>query len=212
MWSDAQTIITHIESAFQSVESGTTKLPQGVFDIQAMNGRKTRMFYNALCDISGEEIRILETGARFGASTASLAYDNSGVILTEVGSWSDFGATFNIFIQNIQPYVDMTKMTTVFGELPNVNLSEVPPVTVFVIDSVTTSRDIPSVASLINTPYAVFVIDDWNWEGVRNDTREGLASAGLSVVYEKNIFTDFDTEGAATYWNGMGVFVVSKSI
>lgn len=60
----------------------------------------------------------------------------------------------------------------------------------------------------------VFVVDDWNWEGVRNGTRKAIEDMQLETLFEKEVLVDKndvesfrDKEG---WWNGIFVSVLRK--
>ena len=53
MWSSTESVIAHVEKALASVEQLKKKseLPVSLFKIEGMTGVKTRLFYNAICDV-----------------------------------------------------------------------------------------------------------------------------------------------------------------
>jgi hypothetical protein len=59
----------------------------------------------------------------------------------------------------------------------------------------------------------IFIVDDWNWQQVRDGTYRAIKQLNAKIVYEKEIKTTTDnstTTLSDTWWNGMGVFVLSK--
>ena len=65
--------------------------------------------------------------------------------------------------------------------------------------------------------WAVVVIDDWNWPGVRDGTREGMKALDIPVVFEKEIILPAADvvdmphhRGRDSWWNGIFVMVVDK--
>lgn len=49
---------------------------------------------------------------------------------------------------------------------------------------------------------AVILVDDWNMPGVRAGTHQGLAAAGLRILWQRDLASD------RGWWQGLGVFFV----
>jgi hypothetical protein len=62
----------------------------------------------------------------------------------------------------------------------------------------------------------IFIVDDWNWQQVRDATLKSIKDLNLTTVYEKEIRTSYDNsvpplhEIRKTWWNGMYVAVLKK--
>ena len=62
----------------------------------------------------------------------------------------------------------------------------------------------------------IFVVDDWNWEDVRNGTRNSIQNLNLKILYEREIRLTFDNShtpqelGRNTWWNGIYVAILEK--
>jgi hypothetical protein len=65
--------------------------------------------------------------------------------------------------------------------------------------------------SAVLADVCVLIVDDWNAIGVNNQTYNALSEIDYTVVYENGVKTNYDSEAATTYWNGMGVFVLVKN-
>ena len=60
----------------------------------------------------------------------------------------------------------------------------------------------------------IFVVDDWNWERVRNATNKSIEDLQLNVLWKKEILLSTDnstTHEKTTWWNGIGVFLLQKN-
>jgi asparagine synthetase A len=60
----------------------------------------------------------------------------------------------------------------------------------------------------------IFVIDDWNWEQVRESTNKSIEDLKLKVLWKKEIKLSDDnstTHEKTTWWNGIGIFLLQKN-
>lgn len=64
----------------------------------------------------------------------------------------------------------------------------------------------------------IFIVDDWNWQSVRDGTTSCIKSLGFTVLYEKEIRLTWDNSHtpeklAKTTWhNGIYVALLQKAI
>lgn len=216
MWSNPETLITHIEDSLHKVESGITKLPQQVFDMVGMTGRKTRMFLNHLCDVS-EPINYMEIGVWKGSSAAASVYGNTNVTSFLCDNWSEFMGSFSDF-QNLAGFaINWEKTTILEGNFQEMNFSTLPPIHVYFYDGPHEYKDLKHAITLLKgslATYSILIIDDWNYEYVRNGTAFGFEKLPeLRIHLKKEIFSPVFTEKPGDnegYWNGMCIFVLEK--
>jgi hypothetical protein len=63
----------------------------------------------------------------------------------------------------------------------------------------------------------VFIVDDWNWQDVRNGTYESIKLLNLSVLYEREIRLTTDNSHTSrqlakeTWHNGIYVAILKKN-
>ena len=75
-------------------------------------------------------------------------------------------------------------------------------------DALSTAAAVKSFAGCL-AARAVLVFDDANWEGVVDGARQGMAEAGLTLLYDKLILND--QEDPDQWWNGAYITVVKRS-
>lgn len=210
-WHSKDRILAHIDSCFEQVEEGKTKLPPRAFEMTGFTGKKTRMFYNALCDIQ-EPTHYFEVGSWLGSSTASACYKNDSLRATIVDNWSEFSGSLKAFNENAGWALNEAKTALREGDFFSMNLEDIPPVHIYLYDGDHSPEAhrlaIVKIRPLLASPFAILVIDDWNWTDVREGTQRGIEQTGLEVVYKREMFTDYETEKEDSYWNGIAVFVV----
>ncbi len=213
MWKDSSLIIAHVEGAFKRVEENKTKLPARAFEMYGLSARKTRIFYNNLCETS-EPTNYLEVGAFQGSSTASSCYGNPNLTAYVVENWSEFSGSYDAFYQNSSWAYDWNRMHMFQHNFRAVDPEYLPEIHIYLYDGAHEKEDhkdaITKFASAL-ARYSIILIDDWNWECVRAGTDEGFAESGLKILYKKEIFTNYD-EKENDFWNGIGVFVVERVI
>ena len=56
----------------------------------------------------------------------------------------------------------------------------------------------------------VFIVDDWNWQFVREGTYKSIELCNLTIKYKKEILTDDNDKNY--FWNGMCIFILIKQV
>ena len=62
----------------------------------------------------------------------------------------------------------------------------------------------------------IFIVDDWNWQDVRDGTINSIKKLNLKVLYEKEIRLTWDDshtcqpQARNTWWNGIYVAILQK--
>jgi len=62
----------------------------------------------------------------------------------------------------------------------------------------------------------IFIVDDWNWQDVREGTLNSIKDLNLTVLYEKEIRLTFDNSVtpepklSQEWWNGIYVSILQK--
>ena len=216
MWSNPDELITHIENCYQKVEEGITKLSQQAFDMEGMTGRKTRMFYNLLCDVS-EPINYLEIGVWKGSSTAASVYGNSNVSSYLCDNWSEFMGSYNDFCEAVAFAINWEKTTIFQDDFLLVDFSSLPPIQVYLYDGSHGLKDHKHAITLLKktfAKYCILLVNGWNYKEVRDGTALAFTkSPELQILYQKEIPSPIFTEKPGDkdgYWNGMGIFLLEK--
>ena len=215
--------INKINEAFEKTENGITKLPEEIFKINGMSGKKTRIFYNNLLEMD-KEINYLEMGIFLGSTFISSMYKNlnvKGYAFDSFGNYSmgiqPFLDNLNLHLINNEKYVITTEHC--FTHPINKNIKDTK-FQVFLYDAGHSKDDHYNALLFyydILDDIFIYIVDDWNYDDVRNGTLESFKNANVTVLYEKEIrLTD---DGTTTpepllsegYWNGIYVAVLSKN-
>lgn len=234
----AAALAAHVQHCLRQAQLGRSTLPPAVLDLEGMTGTMTRMFYNSLLGpqhplvaaaaAAGAGIPpprllcYLEVGCWLGSSFISALHGNAGHVRSAVvcDNWSEFCGPKEQFLDNVADLVpglefdlrddDCFALTTPLpADTFHVYLYDGPH------DRDSHRRAITcmwhALASL-----CIVVVDDWNWEDVREGTWEGLRAVGATVAWVREIRMTQD--GSHTppalarrmWWNGMAVFVLEK--
>jgi hypothetical protein len=206
-----------IEDSLLKVESGLRNLPTIIHSYEGYSGSYTREFYNRICSIPN--CSYLEIGTWYGSSSISALYGNS-VTATFIDNWSEFNGNKNILINALEKYKGNSKYTLIENDCWKVDTTQLSQYDVYLYDGPHTYSDqynaiVKYYDCLKNN--CIIMIDDWNWPDVQNGTRDGFKKVGANIIYSKEIVLPIsDTinmpkhKGANTWWNGIGIFVISK--
>ena len=209
--SKAEAIIAHVQTSLQNAEMGISKLPSKILQIEGLSSPKERRLLNNLC--SYPDTCYFEVGCFHGATLISALYDNRDSIrdAVAVDNFSEFGNRRG-FDRNIRAYLptsglrffeqDSFKMDT-STTFPN-------PITVYFYDGnhLESSQEAAFTYfdPVFDDPF-VAVIDDWNWECVRNGTKSAFQKLQYTVLFQQEYFTNDED---ATWNNGVYIAVIQK--
>lgn len=209
-----------VKAAMQLAVTDTSNLDPRVFGLPGMSGRRYRAFINNL--ISGiSDPRYLEVGSWAGSTLCS-AINRNAVRATAIDNWSQFGGPKENFLANVQEfrtpqaYVNFIEM-----DFRQVDYAALGKFDVYLFDGPHEKIDqfdgLNLAQPALNDTF-VFIVDDWNWSGVREGTEEAVARCGLTVHYKLEIRTTLDDSHAAIanensdWHNGYSIAVLSKPV
>lgn len=214
----ASDLVGHLKNSFVLADRLESKIDGGILSLEGMSGTKTRHFLNNLCSLPGT--RYLEIGSWKGSTVCAAMCKNNATV-TCVDNWSEFGGPRLMFYANFNRYIGNNVANVIEQDAFTINLSKMGKFNVYMYDGA--HDDISHYKALtyfINNMdnKFVYVVDDWNWKGVRDATRRAIADLKLDILWEKEIrLTDDDTHtkdaalGKSTYHNGIFACVLGKT-
>ena len=210
-------MLKHVINCFNKANTFDTKLPQTIFNLEGMSGIKTRIFYNEICSM-GKPVTYLEVGSWKGSSLISSCYGND-VNAYVIENWSMWGGPKDLFLEktkefNIHP--------TIFEEdFSTFDVSKIDKkIDVYLYDGDHSyesqydgiKRMWPALAD-----DCIIMIDDWNDDNqVRKGTNDALKDLDAHVVEKFEVKYTVDSTHTPMpiaqheFWNGIGVFIISK--
>lgn len=208
-----QYLISHIEKSFDLSENLNSKIDDYILGMDGMTGTKTRHFYNNLLNM--DDARYLEIGSWKGSSTCSAMSGNKSKILC-IDNWSEFGGPKNEFISNFTKYKGNNDATFIENDCFSIDISNLGKFNIFLYDGNHTYESHYKSLSYyydIMDDIFILIIDDWNWDIVREATMNSINDLELEIIFNKSIIlseNNITTHDKETWWNGISVFLLKK--
>lgn len=216
--------ILHIEKALNDAENKISKINEDILKIDGMTGCKTRHFYNNIVNIN--DARYLEIGMWKGSSICSAMYNNNATIVG-IDNFSQFQQDneniFETLLENTEKFKGVNNVKIINENCFTIDISYLPKFNIYMYDG--HHDDIYHYKALeyyYNNMDDIFIyiVDDWNWDGVRNGTIQAINNLNLKILYMKEIITHNDEKSneewidgkyyGINWWNGMVVYLLSK--
>lgn len=204
----------HVETAFQNAENNQSKIIGDIINMDGMTGTKTRHFYNNL--LAMDDARYLEIGTWKGSSVCAAMCNNKATV-TCIDNWSEFGSHKSDFLNNFDRFKGNNTATFIENDCFQVDISTLPKFNLFMYDG---NHTVESHYKALSYFYDcmddvfIFIVDDWNWDFVRDPTQKSIQDLNLKIIYEKEIRLTSDnstTQARDTWWNGIYVAVLQKN-
>lgn len=207
----------------EAISNNDIILPNWIMEMDGMSGKKYRDFINKLIK-SLKDPRYLEIGCWKGSTSCAAIYNND-ITSYCIDNWSEFGGPKNIFTENIQRCVyECDKIEIVFeeGDFRKIDYSKIGKYNVYLFDGPHEERDqydgLVLVQPALDNEF-IFICDDWNWEQVRNGTKNAIKESNIDVVFSIEIRTTDDnsyplennTKQNSDWHNGYFISVLRKN-
>lgn len=206
----------HVEKSLEDAENYKSKITDEIINLVGYTGYKTRHFYNNIVNI--EDARYLEIGSWKGSSICSVMCNNKAKVVC-IDNWSEFGGPKEEFLINFEKFKGENDALFIEADSFNLDISTLPKFNIYMYDGCHTFDD----QSMALTYYYdclddifIFIVDDWNWQFIRDGTQDGIEKCNLKVLYQKEIRLTWDdshtpeSEAKTNWWNGMSVFILQK--
>ncbi len=210
--------INHITRAIAEAETGRSKLNEDVLAVPGLCGRLTRHFYNNLCNF--RDCRYLEIGSFEGASTTAAVFENE-VQAACIDNFTQFHGTREKFLSHVGLFRGRSKIELIEQDCFDLDTSNMGPFDVYLYDGGhTRPSHYKAIKRFVGTlaPYAVVVIDDWNWDRVRLGTQDALRDLEIPVLYRKEIILPESDlvnmprhPGRHGWWNGICIMLLGQA-
>jgi hypothetical protein len=207
-------LISHLEKCYIDSEDYKSKIDNFIIALDGMSGTKTRHFYNNLLNI--EDSRYLEVGTWKGSSVCSAMYLNNSKVLC-IDNWSQFMGPKDEFLNNFEKSKGDNDANFIEGDCFNIDISSIGKFNIYMYDGEHSyDSHYKALTYYIDCmdDIFIFVVDDWNWEDVRNATNKSIEDLKLNILWNKEILLSTDnstTHEKTTWWNGIGVFLLQKN-
>ena len=211
-----ETYKTVVETAFQNAENNISKITNDIINMEGMSGIKTRHFYNNL--LNTENARYLEIGTWKGSSVCSAMCGNKATVVC-IDNWSQFGGPKDEFLVNFEKFKGENDATFIENDCYKVDVSLLPKFNIYMYDGDHTNEShynaLLHYYNCLDDVF-IFIVDDRNWEKVRNGTTKSIQKLNLKILYEKEIRLTWDDshtpqpQASQTWHNGIYVAILQK--
>ena len=176
-------------------------LPEDLLAMPGYSGRRYREFVNNLVSVGvfTQPVRYLEVGAWQGSTLCSALCGNH-VRATVIDNWSEFGGPREAFFANLDRWKGGNEVTVIERDFRTVDFASLGKHEVYLFDGPHEEQDqydgitmaMPALADQF-----VLIIDDWNWDRVRQGALRAIRDLRLDMSYAVEIrTTDDDTHPA----------------
>jgi hypothetical protein len=201
-----------LDKSFEQAENNISKITNDIINMEGMSGTKTRHFYNNL--LNTEDARYLEIGTWKGSSVCSAMCGNKAKVVC-IDNWSEFGGPKNEFLMNFEKFKGSNDAIFIESDCYNIDVSTLQKFNIYMYDGNHTNEShYKALKHFYNCldDIFIFIVDDWNWEDVRDGTNRSIKNLNLKILYEKSIILPFDNsiKPEPTWWNGIYVAILQK--
>jgi hypothetical protein len=211
-----ETYKNHINNCFQKAENNISKITDDIINLDGMTGTKTRHFYNNV--LSMDDARYLEIGTWKGSSVCSAMFGNKAKVVC-IDNWSEFGGPKQEFLSNFNKYKGENDATFIENDCFKVDISSLPKFNVYMYDGNHTDEShfkaLTHYYDCLDDTF-ILIVDDWNWQAVRDGTKNAIEKLNLKVLHKIEIrltYNDSHTPiniAKTTWWNGIYVAILQK--
>lgn len=201
----------HIEESLDKANRHYSKLIADVLSIDGMSGVCNRHFLNNICNF--EQVNYLEIGTYKGSTVISASYKNKGKF-TAIDNFCGFGGPKNDLYENKERFKEEANFDFLEYDCWLIDKEILPKnINVYFYDGPHNiweqERAITDFLCCLSSIF-IFIVDDWNNQGVRDGTINGIKNVNLNILYKNEIAINSDKD-AGGWWCGMGVFLLEKN-
>jgi hypothetical protein len=207
-------LISHVQNSIQHGDSHFSSLKNNVLSIEGMSSPKVRHFLNNLCALSNATY--LEIGTWKGSTFISALKNNNGFLKDAIAidNWSLFEGPKTDFFNNCRKYLPQYKYRFFSQDSFSINLDEAfsDLVDIYFYDGDHNPQSQEMAFTYYNDVFNdlfIAVIDDWNWEYVREGTFNAFNKLGYIILFQQYLPARF-TGDNEQWWNGLYVAVIKK--
>jgi hypothetical protein len=188
----------------------TSKITNEIRYMEGMTGAITRNFYNNLLNMP--DARYLEVGCWKGSSVCSAMCGNEADIVC-IDNFSEFEGTRDILLNNINNFRGLNKVRFIESNCFDVDIRTLPKFNIYMYDG-DHSRECHHKALVHFYPCMddifIYIVDDWNWEHVRDGVNDSFKELNVTELYSREIFTEGNGI-QPTWWNGIYIGILMKN-
>lgn len=205
-----------IIKSLDNAENNISKITNHIIAMEGMTGTKTRHFYNNLLNFN--DARYLEIGTWKGSSVCSAMCKNSATVLC-IDNWSEFGGPKNEFLDNFSKYKGQNNAKFIEGDCFKLDISSFPKFNIYLYDgnhsAISHYLALDHYLDCLDDIF-IYIVDDWNWQSVRDGTYTSIKSLNLKILFETEKRLTLDNShtpeplASQTWHNGIFIAILQK--
>jgi hypothetical protein len=190
-----------LQLAFDRALARESEVSEHTLGISGMSGRLYRMFINNLVRIVSKP-RYLEIGSYTG-STACAAMDKNCLRIICIDNWSQFGGPKDAFVNNTDIVrTDTINFHFIESDFRKVAAPDIGRFNIYFFDGPHEEHDQYDGLALYDAALDddfFFIVDDWNWPGVRSGTMNAIRDTGFDINFAIEIRTTQNNQHAEVH-------------
>lgn len=208
-------LIAYVQKCIALADKNISNLSSDVLKLDGMSSSKVRHLLNNLGGMPN--LNYLEIGVWKGSTWVSALFQNQNNLISAVAidNWCQTG-TASFFLENSNRYLKELKDKYQVITADSFNLKKEGifknPVNVYFYDGEHTKADQKAAFTYYNDildDVFVAIVDDWNFEGVPEGTKEAFKELNYKVLFETILPANHNGD-RANWWNGLYVAVIRK--
>jgi hypothetical protein len=196
-----------IDKAIKDAIEGKSKLTPEILGMEGMSSAWVRHLLNNL--IGGN---YLEVGVWHGSTFISALYGNK-INAYAIDNWSEYNdndSKYN-FYKNCERF-GISGFTFFECDAFTVDLKKIPKIDIYFYDGdhnyENTIKALTYFLPVLSDEF-LFIVDDYEWEGVERGVWDGIKECNLKVIYMRYL-ESVGPNDKNTWWNGLGIFKLRK--
>jgi len=198
-----------IKNCIEKAIRGESNLTNDILAIDGMSSAQNRHLLNNIGAELGS-LNYLEVGVHKGSTFVSSLFGNNINRAIAIDDWSQFNNQGQVFKDNCSQFG--IKYEFIESSCFNVNPHDINNINFYLYDGNHYRSETEMGITHFYESYAnefVYVVDDYDWDEVREGTKDGIKKCGLKV--KKYIWLPSEAlNDANSWWNGLGIFILQK--
>jgi len=221
---DSSKYTDFILDSLNSAQKQESNLDEWALTLEGMSGFLYRHFINNLSHKLEDRMNYLEVGSWKGSTAVSCGFGNNDIDMCLIDNWSEFGGPEDEFRENINKMrlsgdseLPENKVRIHSEDFRTVKLPDDIKYNVYLFDGPHEFEDQRDGLELM-LPFLedefIFIVDDWNWDRVKQGTTAAINNSKLNVKFfttiETNQCPDSNGGSRSAWHNGYFIGVISK--
>lgn len=214
--STQKSLLEHVKKSILNAQNGVSKLTQEVYEIEGMSSPKGRRLLNNLC--AWPNTNYLEIGTWKGSTLISALFGNKKNLssVTAIDNWSRCGGPEAEFHKNCANFLTDYNYRFHCEDSFQIDLKATfdHPINIYFYDgnhrTIAHEMAFTYYNSVLDDTF-ITVIDDWNWEEVRQGTLDAFNKLHYDIIFEAVLPARWNKD-IEYWWDGLYIALIKKPL